>query len=348
MKVFIALFVVLLTLTISGAQESAEQFCPSSTLFPDYCSCDEFDRSINCYLNKRKDGQVFDVKQSLKKVGDFVKSSGLPQQYFDELLILCVSDAKPSVIFDENSLGYLQFRKVTFDKCIVNKIHPNAFNSNHRSLEIFNLRNNVLEKEAIHNIFKAVIKLNALRVLDISFNNIEKIPANAFKAQRRQENLTEIDLQSNAITEIGDFAFADVSSLEFLYLDNNKILSIKGNTFAFQEKSSARLLLSLNSNKLNTSSFEQSAFLSLQRPATLDMNGNEITILTENIFKPFLFMAKRNVINIKGNPIECNEKNAWLVPYRTLFRYLLKLDVPHTVWSCLSPQSKQAAPKHGH
>ncbi|RWS06275.1 protein slit-like protein [Dinothrombium tinctorium] len=326
----------LLFIALVSAIEDGSHFCPPSNLFPSQCQCDPYDRAINCFLYQEKEKQVFDIKKSLEKVGKHIQSSGHPASYFSEFFLMCTSKVKTTVNLPEKTFGFLMFRKITIDKCNVDSIHPNAFGGSPMMTEYFNMRGNTIQPMAVNSLLKAITNMPTLRSIDLSYNNIETIPSNAFKALK---NLTDLDLQGNDIKSIGDFAFAELSSLDLLNLDHNEISSIKANSFACQGSRNFRLVISLNSNRLNSSSFENDCFASCKRPMLIEMDGNILNYLDENVFKSFLLTSKRNALHVRGNPIECIDKNNWIKKYEIQLQYLLQLEITGSYWECKTPKA---------
>jgi len=131
--------------------------------------------------------------------------------------------------------------------------------------------------------------LPSLKILDLSDQQLSILP-NGFVAGN-MSSLTEINLATNRLEKIMDFAFAfglnngQMPLLEKLILSDNRISSL-GN----------------NLDLLNNPDTE------------MDLSGNRITYLLESEFKPYVERRRsKGHLNMKGNPLRCGCDVKWIL-----------------------------------
>ncbi len=115
-----------------------------------------------------------------------------------------------------------------------------------------------------------MLYLKQLTNLSISNNQIKTIHNHAFK---ELENLKQLDLDGNLLTEIDIFICADLVNLERLYLKENKISRIEEKSF---EKLGQLKHLNLTSNNLGPF-LDMSLFKDLSNLIELAIGTNQIS-----------------------------------------------------------------------
>lgn len=123
---------------------------------------------------------------------------------------------KPNSIADEK-------RELIFDNCTLDALPVGFFEyfPNIKTVYAWNIK--------LHNVTKEVFRnSNALSVLDLSKNNIEKLDEHTFSLANQ---LTELHLSKNLIQSIHVNAFSGLAQLKILNLDHNKIQLIPANCF---------------------------------------------------------------------------------------------------------------------
>lgn len=167
-------------------------------------------------------------------------------------------------------------RVVSFDSSSIFLLPPEIFSTfpNVQTLKLGGQRVDRLQEDLFDN-------ARNLKILHLNSNNI---PGNIF---RGAEELTEIYLFSNGITEVGPDAFKNLRKLEVLYLNDNK-------------------LTQLHPNLLSDSS--QLRFIFLDR--------NEINFVPRNLFSQNLNLV---AVHLQQNNIKAIS--------HTMFSYLKSLDV---------------------
>lgn len=137
-----------------------------------------------------------------------------------------------------------------------------------------------LKKLAINSALSSIKKtdiLNAteLTYLDLFGNYITALASNVFE---HAKNLERIQLSTNDLNTIEDFAFNGLNSLLSLHLSDNNITALKRNTFA----GAANILaIYLVNNRIET--IEDGAF-NLPNLEQLELNNNRLNSLSDCIF----------------------------------------------------------------
>jgi len=151
----------------------------------------------------------------------------------------------------------------------------------------------------------------------IEFNNnfIKEIPENAFASDPHKSLVTRIYLSNNTYNErIGKNAFIGNPHLTYLGLDNNNIHTIAdyGLNFTDPTTSGHRLTVYLNSNRLNSYSFNRHKIVV---PSNLrvdfHLENNAFNDLNEDVFRPLA--ASGNKFVFKGNKFYCDCRMRWVL-----------------------------------
>ncbi|XP_068081116.1 leucine-rich repeat-containing protein 15 [Anabrus simplex] len=124
---------------------------------------------------------------------------------------------------------------------------------------------------------QAFEELPALRNINLSFNRISNIHSDTF---RNNTKLRELGLSQNYLTSV-DFV-RKVPSLQYLFLDGNKISILPNKTFS-NSPSSDLYLINLRNNSLQT--IEPKAFYGLTKLQFLLLEGNSLTVLHPGTFR---------------------------------------------------------------
>ena len=164
-----------------------------------------------------------------------------------------------------------------------------------------------------------------------SLVNCEKIKMNPFHKELQPINLKKLqklDLRGNnssiKIESICDFAFYDCYQIECIDLSGNNINCISENAFCFRNSYNT-LEIKLCNNKLNEESFAMNSLRNFKRPTKLDLHGNKIKYLNEQVFIQFLtahqwnhilidIENKQSIINVNNWPkYEHKKSNSILI-----------------------------------
>ncbi|GAB6032504.1 TIR [Chamberlinius hualienensis] len=130
--------------------------------------------------------------------------------------------------------------------------------------------------------------------LDVSSNDLQTIPADAFVSLRR---LRELFLQDNQLTAVAERAFAGLTSLQVLHLSGNRLVSLPPDLFS-NTSELTELYLSNNSIEI----LAPGLFASLQQLLVLDMSHNKITNDWVNS-ETFQDLIRLVVLNINHNKL---------------------------------------------
>ncbi len=198
-------------------------------------------------------------------------------------------------------------------------IHTKAFTGTESYIQEIRIDNTSLKNSPPnHDIFKAISSMENLEELTIAHSLIDEIPENAFQPiNGTKEKLAKIFLMGNKISKIGKNAFGNLTNLQELDFEYNKLDHIPENAFNFYDSSAnSTLNLYLIRCSLNGSSFEKGAFNNINRPTVLHFNyydqSNNITFLDQNIFEPFFSANNMNAIEI--STIDCKDcRSFWLI-----------------------------------
>ncbi|XP_055355886.1 insulin-like growth factor-binding protein complex acid labile subunit [Paramacrobiotus metropolitanus] len=144
------------------------------------------------------------------------------------------------------------------------------------NLEVLLMNHNCLEDVAGDAFTPALT--SKLQLLDVSSNNISRIPVEALWTA---ENLAQLNMRNNSLTELPDHAFAKAHQLEFLYLQENQISNVS-----------------------------VKALHGLHRLEWLYLARNNLSALHEATFKPVKSSLK--ILDIHDNPLRCDCQLKWL------------------------------------
>ncbi|KAM4730707.1 toll-like receptor 8 [Anableps anableps] len=135
-----------------------------------------------------------------------------------------------------------------------------------------------------------------LTVLDISWNNIEKIPDDVYK--KLPQNLTELRISNNELTDFLWDSLTYFHQLKILDLSYNSLSNIAG----IKKITSLSLsFLTLTHNKI----FHLESFLfnGMNNLETLSLSSNKLTIINQSTFQPRPENLK--TLFLQENPFQC-------------------------------------------
>ncbi|XP_070532783.1 phospholipase A2 inhibitor-like isoform X1 [Ptychodera flava] len=184
--------------------------------------------------------------------------------------------------------------------------------------------------EDIGTIFNNHGDLPTLEVLDVSFNQLSSISVANFSLTPA---LRQLHLHNNKISSIGQEEFFGLSSLLDLDLHNNALstleigafdgltnlttLNLDGNDIgtilpgAFGSLKQLKVLFMGNNQLANLSDIHFQGLLSIQN---LSLENNKLTTIPSQIPSRF---SKLNMINLKNNPLICDERIGWVIQWKT-------------------------------
>ncbi|KAH8316805.1 hypothetical protein KR074_009084 [Drosophila pseudoananassae] len=165
------------------------------------------------------------------------------------------------------------------------------------------------------------------QVLDLRFNHIEELPANAFSGLPQ---LTTLFLNDNELAYLQDGALNGLPALRFLYLNNNRLSRLPATIFQRLPRLEA---LSLENNDIWQ--LPSGLFDNLPRLNRLMLFKNKLTQLPVDAFNR-LHSLKR--LRLDGNAIDCNcgVYSLWRRWHLDVQRQLVDIS-----FTCSSPQFLQ-------
>jgi Leucine-rich repeat (LRR) protein len=204
---------------------------------------------------------------------------------------------------------HARLKIISLDQNNIAEINRNVFVDLPSLEQLFLTANKIT---TIHD--KAFVHLSNLKELEIDKNSLFSLNSETFSGLR---NLEKLELSSNSLEVIGDNTFAPLVNLRLLNLGENKIQMLDEKAF----NGLSRLqILSLDRNRL--SAIENvKIFEGLQSLTSLNLKGNEITVIKPEAFLPILsnFYGKTSQLNIDGM--------YFATIFIDLFRIFLLIDV---------------------
>jgi Leucine-rich repeat (LRR) protein len=141
---------------------------------------------------------------------------------------------------------------------------------------------------------KPFLKSTSLRILNISYCDLEELPTMAFQGT---PNLEQIDLANNYLTH-GLHSFRNLSNLAVLNLEENCIETLEPNVF---EDLQNLKILRLNGNKIRT--LRPNTFRGNSNLALLALNSNELSIIDKALFLPLIHLTE---LDLSSNHLTCD------------------------------------------
>ncbi|OTF78029.1 hypothetical protein BLA29_005528 [Euroglyphus maynei] len=182
--------------------------------------------------------------------------------------------------------------------------------------------------------FKALSSLRNLNVLEFQSHSIRTLP---YKAFNKFTNVKIIRFynpeQRGHLIRIESKAFYRATFVEEIDLKNNQIKQIGSYAFQFQRYSPHELRIYLSGNDLHTDSFELNAFNGCNGRNVILYLGDYghcnlmLKTLKQNIFESFLWENDKNIIDMYGCPLICDEQMDWILidsNNRNNYRYQIR------------------------
>lgn len=165
-----------------------------------------------------------------------------------------------------------------------------------------------------------------LKILDLSRNNIERLPTGVFSGLQR---LQKLYLQGNGLHTIADKALDGLTSLSVLKLSDNKLVNLPPELFSdvrsvkemYLQNNSINVLapglfseltqlqvLNLSKNELTSDWINSNTFSGLGHLVVLDISFNKITKLEQAVFKD---LHRLEIIRLNDNAIETIPSNTF-------------------------------------
>lgn len=200
------------------------------------------------------------------------------------------------------------------------------------SLEVLNLtRNRLREVSSFKFAQSSTERCGAsLRLLDLSRNNIDRLPAGQLSGLSR---LQKLYLQGNGLTHLADRALEGLVSLNIIKLADNRLVSLPPELFAetreikemYLQNNSINVLapglfseltqllvLDLSHNELTADWINSATFAGLVRLVVLDVSYNRIAKLEPNVFRDLYSLQ---ILRLNDNFIEIVPENTFAELY---------------------------------
>ena len=281
-----------------------------SSICEDYsCNCivSEFTSSsiefANCSLNETNRINNEAINGSYNKFNklfiEAVSNGTFPKEVFRDLEIrilkaenLGIEILEANVFDGVNAIRFLQLPKNRLINIDFSQF-SSSFTDNLKSID---LKNNMLAE------IKNFSRLKSLEDLYMSSNRMEN-----FSDLNNLTNLKRLDLSSNCIQSIET---TSLPKLEYLSLAENKLLSLRANSF---DGFPNLVILKLSENQIDF--LPRNILSGLHRLKELHLQNNELTDLNEN---PFDDLFSLQVLDLSGNKFT-SFKLDWLVTNKKLF-----------------------------
>ena len=321
----------MLVLVIIQSFNGVSSECPAPALFKP-CVCK--DNGIIC--GGHSDIDLVNIFQTLEK--NLKKS----EKHFDSLYLnnTSINELK------ENTFKDITFDQIRIEDCNnLSKIHINAFLETDLVTSILILHSNPALSSTDNSIFNVFSKFVNLEELVLEYNNITEIPSNAFqRITGYQKKLESLTFCGKSFKKIGSRPFSLLKGLRTIMIFGTSLSYIPEYAFDFENDSDQQLKINFAGNKfLNGSSFQQDSLSHFKRPVHLDLSGEQIEYLDENIFKNFLNSNPHNEVDMSSIELDCdNCKNFWLTKHAIILKRISflecankkKLDDPDNFAEC--------------
>ncbi|XP_047485609.1 oplophorus-luciferin 2-monooxygenase non-catalytic subunit-like [Penaeus chinensis] len=244
-----------------------------------------------------------------------VFSSNIPFPTFQKLLI---DRNKNLRVLRNGDLGPASFQIIEIVHGILEEVQDGALSHSYSTATRIDLQVNKLTKFPFHEIpsFTSLSSLwlslnsfsefpsitsDSLTDIQLNTNFISEIPLTGFQGVK---NVKTIGVGLNDITTIAPGTFTDLPHLDTLFLFSNELSEIPAGAIAF----SGRGYIYFHKN--NISKVAVGAIKGLGN-GNIDLSENSLTILDEEVFGAFLSAGA--TLNIDDNPLGCGCEIAWLI-----------------------------------
>ena len=271
----------------------------------------------NTYIN---------VKAILRRFSDALEDE---QKKFDAIYLIIETIEE----IEENIFSDLTFEFISIYSCNnLKRIHRNAFKITNYVTTGFNIQFNPLLTLQENPIFEILSEFVNLQFVTLVNNGFSKLPSLAFKPLiKYQDNLINFNFANDKI-ELESFVFYNFHNLEKIRITCNEMKKLKKDTFTMKP-SSKYLTIDFSDPmfqepKIDSSSFDVDSLTGINRPTKLVLatsaQRNVLTYLDEKVFKPFLLDNSKNLIELYGRGIDCQDcRNFWIKNNPSLLKKIL-------------------------
>ncbi|KAF8768421.1 Chondroadherin-like protein like [Argiope bruennichi] len=151
--------------------------------------------------------------------------------------------------------------------------------------------------------------LHALTYLDLSFNNITRIPLDWF--DHPPPNLLSLILKGNKIKTLESGSLSHMHELIELDLSDNQIHSVTRDFFSWP--GNAMIFLRLNDNQIKT--LPMDIFDEMMGLRRIYLDNNQLESIPEELWSPI--WTDLEILDLRGNPLNCNSTSVdWIAALR--------------------------------
>ncbi|XP_054159751.1 leucine-rich repeats and immunoglobulin-like domains protein 2 [Oppia nitens] len=277
--------------------------CPKDEIIkPCYCTVDRFFRTTKITCEQKN----VDIKAIFKTLSAEIKGS---DKLYDEFHMRGTGISE----LVDGMLSDVKFKKITIEsEPQLTKFNVNALSlSAQLVVDSLSILDTPVQSQSSPDVFKFINTLTNLGFLSFRNTKLTAIPNNAFYGLSK---LTNIALQNGVLTRVETNSFSNLSSLQELDLSSNKITYISDQAFDLGNNNTSNAMrLALNSNGVTDKQLYDlvKGILNIKRAVNLDIDDNNISILNQKVFEPFLKLRKTNTITV--STLSCQDcYNYWL------------------------------------
>ncbi|XP_037271647.2 oplophorus-luciferin 2-monooxygenase non-catalytic subunit [Rhipicephalus microplus] len=209
----------------------------------------------------------------------------------------------PVDAINADTFGEFVFGKAYIEVCNLTSFQLSALNNSAEYLSELSLFGNKLTSVD----YKRIAVFQKLRLLNLAQNNIDHIPAFAFK----NPSLERLLLNTNPISSIGAFAFRNLPSLKEIELRSIRVKRLAAYSFTIP-RHNPLLQITLSAGIIE--SIDEKAFYKVA-PLTLRLTMNKLEEFSGPVFKPLMEAMTLNAkrinklgqakIETRGNRFTC-------------------------------------------
>ena len=225
---------------------------------------------------------------------------------------------------EQNLFGLFCFERIAFVNMFqLNRMHSGVFNGTEKTVKSLIIKgSNQLGIMYVSELFDALSTLVSVVEMHLELENLNYLPNYGFRSLHRGSTLKlqSLRILSSTLTQIPSYAFYDLINIQQInVVSSNGLQHISGHAFNMANQSDEALLIDLRYNQLTNKPFEIDSFAGANRPVILDLSNNNLTKLSEKVFRKFLTINKLNRLVLNGNPFECDCDMSWLVNNRSQY-----------------------------
>ncbi|CAG0899427.1 unnamed protein product, partial [Darwinula stevensoni] len=220
--------------------------------------------------------------------------------------------------------GALSFESIFVNHTAVKTVSPSAILPLRDQIEKLEISFSQLEEFPFHSLLNfsrlsdlrlernsltlvSAIQSKSLEILSLGFNKIRNLEEGWATPNLRKINLTE-----NPLEKIPAALVKSMTNLKEFHCVACKLgPTLRSGMWAFDSK--GLLTVDLQGNEI--SKIERLAITGLMPETELILDGNQITELPKEVFRPLLMNEShaKGFISLQGNPIECNCRLVWFI-----------------------------------